>query len=99
MSMAVDELEEETRFETGLTALAVYLVYSGCDIDEIEWRDELCFFLFENTPQLQGEMTKFVSGQARVEPQQYSNTFGQVTKRMWRERDATEGGRSWKSRR
>lgn len=80
--MSAEELAEETRFETSHTACAAYLVYSGLDIDEILWEDFTCSFLFENTDRLKAELLKFVSGEARVEPQGYSNTFGQVTRRM-----------------
>lgn len=80
--MAADEVAEEMRFETAHTACAAYLVYCGLQMDEVIWEGYTCSFLFENTKELQEEFRKFVAGEARVEPQQYSNTFGQVTRQM-----------------
>jgi len=79
--MTAEDLVEEERFETSHTACAVFLVYCGFEA-EVEWEGDTCFFFFKNTSELQAEFARFISGQARVEPQQYSNTFGQVTRRM-----------------
>lgn len=79
--MTAEDLMEEDRFETSHTTCAVYLVYSGFEA-EVQWEGPTCYFFFQNTSELQAEVLKFVSGQARVEPSQYSNTFGEVTRRM-----------------
>jgi hypothetical protein len=80
--MPVEDLVEEERFETSHTACAAYLLYCGLDIVDLVWEDFTCTFFFDNTASLQEHFAAFVRGQARVEPQQYSNTFGQVTRRM-----------------
>lgn len=80
--MTAEDLVEEHRFETSHTACATYLVYCGLDLLEMLWEGWTCTFFFANTPSLQEEFARFVSGQARVEPQQYSNTYGVLTRRM-----------------
>lgn len=90
MPVSDEIVEEETRFETSMTVLAVWLVYEGLEVEELLWENGTCTFFFENTKQLQEKLIKFASGKARVEPQSFSNCFGQITRRMRQERDRLE---------
>lgn len=79
----IKDLVEENRYETNQTVVAAYFVYMGLELDDVVWENGVCVFFFENTKELQQELRKFVSSEARVEPQAFNNTFVQVRNRMF----------------
>lgn len=68
------------RFETNQTAVAAYLVFCGHEVVDSLWEGESCTFFFDHTEDLSEAFAQYVSGQASVEPVQYSTCYGQVMK-------------------
>ena len=78
--MRGEEGEKEMRSEPGLKKLtdigcASYLVAIGYKTKRIERNRYKSIFVFESSPELQGEVSKYFNREARGEPVQFSETL------------------------
>lgn len=69
-------------------ALATYLVVSGNGTIklELEWDGDIAYgyFVFRMSDSLLDDVEDFISGNARVEPREYSRRFGRMKKSVYK---------------
>lgn len=70
-------------WKTDDMGLASYLSLEGQDVKEMEWEMESCYFVFEDNEDIRVLTTKFVSGDACVEPRRYNMSFASLKKKMF----------------
>lgn len=83
--------KQNDEYKTNQTGLAAYLTYCEFPIVELRWKNDSCSFVFKRSDNLLHFVNKFVSGEARVEPQAFNNHFSQVRNKMFAKRDEVKG--------
>lgn len=73
-------------WKTDDMGLAAFLTLEGHEVQEMEWELDSCYFVFHETEGLLTLLSKFVSGDACVEPRRYNMNFASLKKKMFASR-------------
>lgn len=70
----------ENYYKTSDMALCAFLIYSNFKIQSLERkpRDKRCYFVFQNTTELEKKINSFFQHETQVEPIKYFNSLREV---------------------
>ncbi len=76
-----DEVQQS--WKTNDMALAVYLRIQGIK-ENVIWDNNVCYWEFDNSDELQKHVIVFAGGQAQVDPKEYNKTFYTMKQEMYK---------------
>lgn len=80
---AARELNPEDFFRTDNMGMVTFLKMKGHTVQTVEWRGPTCFWNFRVTDSLLDLTEDFLSGEAVVEPQEYSRRYRETKKEFY----------------
>lgn len=78
-----DEFIENGKYMTSDFYSAAYVRASGCRMLRAEWRNDRCYFVFDNTNLLTGLMGEYFNDTARVAPKRFSDEIKRLKFEMY----------------
>lgn len=75
-------MSEQDVFKTDDMALAAFISLTIAP-DRFEWDGDSCYWIFPKTDNLQGLVTDFSGGNARVDPKAFNARFAKMKREMF----------------